>query len=215
MTSPSNTLIVIGHPIADSFNHAVAAAYADAARESGEVRVLDLADLDFELSPDDRDSLRTGREGEVDHLDAGTRHAIELVRWADHLVFVYPQWWGTYPAVFKAFIDRVFVSGFAFRYGSGHRSEPLLGGRTARVVMTMDSPTAWNRLVYRNASETSLIRATLRYCGIRTVGVTRFAAVRFSTEERRAAWLDQARAIAQTDAARSRRRTGSRGLVAA
>lgn len=35
--------------------------------------------------------------------------AQELIRWADHLVFVYPIWWGTMPAVLKGFFDRVFL----------------------------------------------------------------------------------------------------------
>lgn len=37
--------------------------------------------------------------------------AQELIRWADHLVFVYPIWWGTMPAVLKGFFDRVFLPG--------------------------------------------------------------------------------------------------------
>jgi putative NADPH-quinone reductase len=32
--------------------------------------------------------------------------ARELILWAEHLVFVYPTWWGTMPALLKGFLDR-------------------------------------------------------------------------------------------------------------
>jgi len=36
------------------------------------------------------------------------------IHWAEHVVFVYPTWWGTYPALLKGFLDRVLTPGFAF-----------------------------------------------------------------------------------------------------
>jgi NAD(P)H dehydrogenase (quinone) len=38
------------------------------------------------------------------------------ILWANHLVFVYPNWRATFPAILKGFIDRFFVLGFAFKY---------------------------------------------------------------------------------------------------
>lgn len=151
--------------------------------------------------PRSRDELRAPRSDADRPLDPDVARYLDDVRWADHLVFFHPQWWGTAPAALKAFIDRVFLSGAAFRYRERSAvSDRLLAGRTARLVMTMDSPRFWNRLVYRNAAETSLTRATLRYCGVRTVGVTRFSPVRFSDEAARAAWIDRTRALGRTDA---------------
>ena len=126
------------------------------------------------------------------------------VEWADHLVFFHPQWWGTYPAALKAFIDRVFLSGFAFRYRERSAlSERLLAGRTARIVMTMDSPGLWNRLAYRRASEASLKNATLSYCGVKTIGVSRFSGVRFAEEPARDKWLADVARFGVRDAAAS------------
>lgn len=201
------TLLIIGHPVSGSFTHALAAAYAagatdDPARAGDELRVIDLAERGFDPVPPDRAALRAPG-GDTGHLEPRVREFIADVEWAEHLVFFFPQWWGTYPAVLKAFLDRVMLSGTAFAYGRGHLSTKLLDGRTARLVMTMDSPAAWNRFVYRNAAETSLKQATLAFCGVRTIGITRFTPVRFSTPERRAAWLATIRRIGSRDAART------------
>ena len=204
----TNTLVIIGHPNSGSFNHALAERYATGLRaasvDSAEVRIIDLAEREFDLLPAARADLRAP-DGDTSHLEPRIRAFIDDVAWADHLVFFFPQWWGTYPAVLKAFLDRAILSGTAFRYGRGQMSTRLLAGKTARIVMTMDSPIAWNRFVYRNAAETSLARATLGYCGVRTVGITRLTPVRFSTPEKRAAWLDQIQRLGATDASRSRR----------
>lgn len=198
-------LVIIGTPIAGSLNHALASAYIEQARGAGaEVRVVDLANDPIPGHPTSRDELRMPRSEADTPLDPDVAAYIDDVRWADHLVLFHPQWWGTYPAALKAFIDRVLLSGFAFRYREKSAlSERLLAGRTARIVMTMDSPRFWNRLVYRNAAETSLTRATLGYCGIKTVGITRFTPVRFSEADRRASWIADAAKLGRRDAAAS------------
>ena len=204
-------LVIVGTPIADSFNHALAESYASAASSAGaEVRVIDLARDLVPGMPTARGELRMPRPDHHDDASLPPEVAayIDDVTWADHLVFFYPQWWGTYPAALKSFIDRVFLSGFAFRYRpTGRLWDRLLTGRTARIVMTMDSPRLWNRLVYRNASETSLTRSTLGYCGVRPVGVTRLGEVRHTSLSTREGWLQQMARLGERDAAaRVRRR---------
>lgn len=201
-------LVIVGTPLPDTLTHALADAYAGAARDAGAaVRVIDLAHDPIPAHPRTRDELRAPRTAADHPLDPEVARYLDDVRWADHLVIVYPQWWGTVPAALKAFIDRVFLSGAAFRYRErSPLSERLLSGRTARIVMTMDSPRLWNRLVYRNAAETSLTRATLGYCGVKTVGVTRFSPVRFSDERGRAGWIDRVHGLGRRDATASARR---------
>lgn len=200
-------LVVIGTPLDDTLTHSLARAYAISAREAGaDVRIIDLAVDPIPAHLHSRAQLRAPRTDADLPLDPDVARYLDDVRWAEHLVFVHPQWWGTAPAALKAFIDRVFLSGATFRYRENSPlSERLLAGRTARVVMTMDSPRLWNRLVYRNAAETSLTRATLGYCGVKTVGVTRFTPVRFSDDAARAGWIARVEGLARTDAVARRR----------
>lgn len=205
-------LVVIGTPLPATFTHALAEAYIGAARAAGaEVRTIDLAVDPIPAHPRTRDELRAPRT-DADHpLDPDVARYLDDVRWADHLVVMHPQWWGTVPAALKAFIDRVFLSGATFRYRERSPiSERLLTGRTARVVMTMDSPRFWNRLVYRGAAEASLTRATLGFCGVRTVGVTRLTPVRFSDGPTRAKWLARVAAHGSRDAGGAGRRRADR-----
>lgn len=210
MTSP-RILVVIGTPLAGSLNHALARSYADAARAGGaEVRVVDLARDDVPRHPSLRDELRMPRTDADMPLADDVAAYIDDVAWADHLAFFFPQWWGSYPAVLKAWIDRVFVSGFAFRYRErGSLWDKLLTGRTARIVMTMDSPGIWNAWTYRDAAIRSLRSATLQYCGIRVRGVTRLAEVRHRTDAHRTRWIDGMASFGATDATTTRARERS------
>ncbi len=201
--------VIIGHPFADSLSHALADSYAAAARSAtAEVRVIDLADpatAGATGHPHARTEVRTTGMGDP-ALDPAAAQAIETIDWADHLVFVYPEWWGSAPAVLKAFIDRVFLSGFAFRYrGDGRGWEKLLTGRTARILHTMDSPRWWNRWIYRDSSLWWLRRATLWYTGVRTVGTSIFTPVRGSSAAARERWIAKAAAFGTADAARASR----------
>ncbi len=200
MTNP-RVLVIIGHPLPGSLCQSLARAYLAGLGDSVQTRVIDLAIAPIPEHPTRRDQLRAG-SGVV--LPEEVAKYAELIEWADHLAVFYPQWWGTYPAALKAFIDRVFVSGRAYRQQPNGLPIPLWGPRTARFVMTMDSPRFWNRLVYFNASENSLTRATFGYVGIKTVGFTRLSPVRSSTAERRASWLEQATALGRRDAAKVR-----------
>ncbi len=204
-TARPSILVVLGHPRSDSLCGALADAYAEGARAAGaDVTVMRLGDTDFDLASREKSLQRwlgpdqePAREPEVEAM-------IAAVHAADHIVLVFPQWWGTYPALLKGWIDRVILSRSAFSYRAGSALwDKHLTGRTARLIMTMDSPAWWDTVQYRRAAIRSLTHATLGYCGVRTVGTTRLARVRFSSAERRAAWIARAERQGRADAART------------
>ncbi|TFH88503.1 NAD(P)H dehydrogenase [Billgrantia azerbaijanica] len=180
-------LVILGHPRLDSLCGALADAFAEGARAAGvRLRRLDLVTLDFDLhvrqpSPNDQP------------LEVDLRRARELLQWADHLVFVYPTWWGATPALLKGFLDRLLAPGFAFRTcegGIGYQA--LLGGRSAQLITTMDTPPLIHRLLYRQPGRNAMARATLGFCGIHPVRSLAFGSVRTADATRRAAWLARA-----------------------
>lgn len=189
--TPGTVLVIIGHPRAGSLNHSLAQRYIQTLRDNGhqerDITVIDLAQETPELHPESQHLRAPG--GHIEHLTEQQQRWITAVRNASHIAVFFPQWWGTYPGVLKGFFDLTFVSGAGFVYDNA-LPHGLLKGRTARIVMTMDSPRWWNRLMYRNAAETSLKIAIFRYVGIRVTGITRLTPVRTSTEQKRQQWLD-------------------------
>ncbi|MBK7135218.1 MAG: NAD(P)H-dependent oxidoreductase [Rhodocyclales bacterium] len=188
-------LVILGHPRKDSLCGALAAAYAEAARAAGaELRELTLADLAFDPV------LHTGYGGEQP-LEPDLAAAQQAILWADHLAFVYPTWWGGLPALLKGFVDRVFLPGFAFKY---RKDSPwwdrLLTGRSARLLVTMDTPPWYYRWVYRMPGHNQMRRTILEYCGIRPVRISQFGRVKGSPATQRAMWLEAARRAGREDA---------------
>ncbi len=187
-------VVIQGHPARESFGEGLAEAYAEGAREAGaEVEVVALGELDFD--PVLRMGFGPGQRLEPDLVAA--REAIER---ADHVVFEFPVWWGTLPALLKGFIDRVFLPGWAFKNTGKAFPEGLLAGRTARVIATMDSPSYWYWFKHGRAAHRTLTHATLNYVGISKVKETTVYEVRKLDEGGRAAWIERARSLGARDA---------------
>ena len=183
-------LVVLGHPRAASLNGALASAFAEGAREAGcQVVRLELGELDF--APD------VLADSPADHpLEPDLERARELIEWADHLVFVFPNWWGTMPARLKGFLDRVLLPGFAFRERDGHYYG-MLHGRTAELITTMDVPPPVYRWIHRAPGRSALDRATLGFCGIECTRSTAFAPASHSDEAVRRGWIERSRKLGQ------------------
>ena len=185
---PPRTLVVLGHPRPGSFCAALADGYAEGARAAGaEVRRLDLADCCFDGSVATPSPLQQPLEPDL-------VAAKDLIAWAEHLVFVFPTWWGTMPALLKGFLDRVLLPGFAF----AEKEDPwgfkgLLEGRSAHLITTMDTPGWVYRWIYGAPGLNGLARATLGFCGIEPVRRTVFSGVKPSNATVRAAWVAAAR----------------------
>lgn len=185
-------LIINGHPDKESFNFGLAAAYKKGALASGaEVKEIVVRELDF--NPNLQYGYRKRTELEPDLL-----HVQEMIRWAQHLVFVYPVWWGSVPAILKGFIDRVFLPGFAFQKRENSLWwDKLLTGKSARIISTLDQPAWYYWLVYRQPSTYAMKKLTLQFSGIDPVRVTTIGPIRRSKEAYRHSWLKKVERLGQ------------------
>jgi 1,4-dihydroxy-2-naphthoate octaprenyltransferase len=189
-------LIINGHPRAGSFCDAVIDAFATGAREKHEVRVVALRSLEFDFNY---------RRQE---LEPAIKESQEAILWADHLVIVYPVWWGTMPALLKAWLDRSLLPGFAFSELECGGWNGLLHGRSATLVATMDTPLWVFRWILGRPSVRALGDATLGFCGIAPVETLLFSPVRDSSAAKRGKWIAEATKRGRT--LRHRFRTGLR-----
>ncbi len=113
------------------------------------------------------------------------------ILWAQHLVWVYPTWWYTPPALVKAFIEQVFTSGFAFKYKENPYRvdwESFLTGKTAHIISTMDAPPLYYRWIIKNPGGKQM-KHFLKFCGLKPVRQTYFGSVIKSTDKQRQQWL--------------------------
>jgi NAD(P)H dehydrogenase (quinone) len=112
-------------------------------------------------------------------------------------VIAYPIWWGSVPALLKGFLDRILLPGFAFKYRPGKAfPEQLLRGRSAQLLVSMDTPPWYFRWVYRMPGIVQLKKTTLEFCGIAPVKVAAFGPLISSSPAQRASWLVKAARLA-------------------
>lgn len=186
----SNVLVINGHPSPDSFCSALSQAYMGGVnKQTSEVRYIDLSRITFDPN------LKFGYTQRTE-LEEDLKEAQKLIKWANHIVFVYPTWWGAMPAVLKGFIDRIFLPGFAFKYREDSVFwDKLLVGKSAHLIVTSDTPSWYNRLIYKRAGHNVMKRNILNFCGIKPVRVTEIGPVKPSSEQSRAKWLEKVKLL--------------------
>jgi putative NADPH-quinone reductase len=179
-------LIINGHPDKQSFCNELALRYKKGADSDGaECRLVNLTDLKF--NPSLANGFRQRTELEPDLLMMQQ----EILK-AEHIVLVYPNWWATYPALLKGFIDRTFLPGFAFRYRENSvLVDKLLSGKSARLIVTMDSPKWYYSIFVKSPGHNSMKTGILGFCGIKPVKITVFNPIKNSTENIRKDWLQK------------------------
>lgn len=180
-------LVILGHSAEDSLCGALARAYANGAEASGgEVRTLALGTLAF-------DPVLHDGYAKIQPLEPDLQRAQAAIAWAQHIVFVYPIWWGAPPALLKGFIDRIFLPGFAFRFrDNALMADGLLAGRSAHLLVTMDTPPWYFRWIYRMPGHNQMKRTILGFCGIKPVAITSFGPVKNADARTRERWLSRA-----------------------
>jgi NAD(P)H dehydrogenase (quinone) len=185
-------LLLNGHPNSESFNFGLADAYKKAAISAG-AACKEIIIKDLQFNPNLQFGYQKRTELEPDLLDAW-----EKIKWADHLVWVHPVWWGGLPAITKGFIDRLFLPGFAFQYRENSiKWDRLLKGKTAHIITTIDQPGWYYRLFYGRPSVNQLKKSTLEFCGISPVKVTYIGTVRGSDISLRKRWLGKVAHLGQ------------------
>jgi len=149
-----NVLIVYAHPEPKSLNGKLKKLAVETLTENGhEVKISDLHGINFKAALDQSDFCkRSNSESfnpileQYNAVKTGTVSEdvfseMEKVKWADLLIFQFPIYWTSMPAILKGWIDRVFANGFAFDaaeekfYDTG-----LLKGKKALLSITTGAP---------------------------------------------------------------------------
>lgn len=177
-----NILYVYAHPNPASFNGLLKQQALKALNDAGvNVKCSDLYAEHFKAVADWDDFHSEETKGHSQYFlaqqAAYQNHALSTditteldnIAWADHIVFQFPLWWFSMPAILKGWLDRVLVKGFAYDAGKIF-NEGLLKGKTASLVVTTQSPASAYQLdgAHQATIESFLhpIHHTLRFVGI-------------------------------------------------
>lgn len=193
MHTPVQRIVILqGHPDGTTghFCHALADAYAQGAEGAGHtVARVDVARLDFPL-------LRSQADWEHGATPPALLPVQRMIADADHLVLFFPLWLGDMPALLKGFLEQVARPGFAFRAEGGNPfAHKALGGRSARVVVTMGMPATVYRWYFQAHAVRSLERNILAFVGIAPVRRTLIGMLGRLDARRAGKWLDRMRAL--------------------
>lgn len=185
-------LIISAYPNHEGFGANLANNYLQESLQAGHQSILlDLSRIKFD--PILRHGYKKGQDLENDLLEAQKN-----ISWADHLVFFFPIWWGGTPAILKGFFDRVLLPGFAFNYTGNYLSpKQLLTGKSARIIVTMDTPLVFDYFSLWSAGVNLVKKATLEFCGIKPVKVSKIGQVRYLTEQQKIAITQKIRNLAK------------------
>ena len=159
------TYLIIGsHPYGGSFTVGLTKRIIELLEGKGEsVNYIDLVADGFDPVMTE-DELSLWREGKYKTELVG-KYKDKLEK-ADILILPFPVWWGTGPAVLKGFFDKVFLPGFAFKYGEKGELIGLLNGKKSIVITTMEVSAEFFNNKLNNPIEGAVIKNTLNACGI-------------------------------------------------
>ena len=188
------TLIVYYHPHEGSFCSAIRDAVISGLNTGGyEYKVIDLEKDCFDPVMHERDLgafVKAGRIGEdgLDGIDPLVRLYMNHLKWAEHLVMIFPIWWMTAPAMTKGFIDKVIFPAIAYDMDKG-RLVSRLAIRKVTIITTMNTPADIYKDMFNNCIEGSLIKGTFRQIGIEDVRWISLNGVKQATQDQRTEWL--------------------------
>lgn len=181
--------VFLGHTDPATLSGALADCYETHAKSAGhEVRRMNLCDMRFD--PVLYEGYKRIQELEPDLLDFQ-----ENIKWAEHVVFVYPTWWSSMPGPFKGLFDRAWLPAFAFSFADhGLTWKKLLKGRTARII-TSANTAPWLLTFMYGPPTTTLNLAILRFAGFK-VRSTVFGPSERASEETKAKWFRKVERLA-------------------
>ncbi len=190
-----NYLIIYCHPNDKSFNRAVLQQVTEELYSTGEV--IDICNLylcgfDPVLNRTELQQMQTG--GTPPDISGHQQRIAD----ADRLVFIFPIWWVSMPALLKGYIDRVFAPGFAYR-STSEGVVPLLTDKQAILINTLGSRyNEYKRSGMLDMIQKQFAAGIFNFCGIEIIGHLILGNVPRSTAEQRTEMLQQVKQYIHT-----------------
>lgn len=160
-----NYLIVYAHPYDKSFNHAILETLVKTLKNKNhQYEIIDLYEDQFNPA---FDAIELSLFFSGKTADPLVTKYQNMIKKADHIVFVFPIWWNDLPAIVKGFIDKVMKKDFAYIFTANGLEGTLTYIKKAYIFTTASS-TQWFIESYAgDAIKKTFMNATLKQIGIK------------------------------------------------
>lgn len=165
----NTALIVTAHPIETSLSHTLAQRIAGKLQEQG--TQVEIADLHAEgFSPAMIRADLDLYHGDASALPDDVLREQQRVERADMLIFVFPFYWWSVPALLKGWFDRVLTVNWAYKVGEEGRIVGNLRDVPVRLVATAGSDIAgFDKHGYSTAIQSQIVEGVFGFCGLKNV----------------------------------------------
>lgn len=153
-------VLVVANPNPQSFSHAVAQRVEAGLQRSGhDVIVHDLYAEGFRaaMSADEHAAY----QGDHPVLDPLVQQHIDDIKGAHTIVFIYPTWWSSLPAILKGWFERVMVPGVGFVFNEQNKVRPGLTN-VRRLVGITTYGSKWQYIKTINDNGKRTVKRALR-----------------------------------------------------
>ncbi|CAA6803692.1 MAG: NAD(P)H oxidoreductase YRKL @ Putative NADPH-quinone reductase (Modulator of drug activity B) @ Flavodoxin 2 [uncultured Campylobacterales bacterium] len=160
-----NILIITAHPSSRNLTKEIASIYKkEKEKQNKKVELIDLysaKQLEF-LNFEDSNNIE---------INDTQKYYQEKIKNASEIVFVYPFWWGSMPAILKNWIDSVLTINFAAKYNGKGLPVGLLKGRSVKIIVTSGAPTFFYILNGIKRANKKIWKQTIvEFCGMKFDG---------------------------------------------
>jgi NAD(P)H dehydrogenase (quinone) len=153
-------LIIYAHPDTKGYNQEILKNTIEfLKKEKKDYKLLDLYKLKYNPVLDREEMIIKGGK-----ISLETQKFQKDIKERDNLIFIYPVWWASMPAILKGFMDRVFSAGFAYKYING-MPRGLLNNKKALIFATSGAPDIYNKITFNKFTK-SLSKDVLKFCAI-------------------------------------------------
>jgi NAD(P)H dehydrogenase (quinone) len=130
----------------------------------------------------------------VQQLESDLQSAHDAILAANHLVFIFPLWLGTLPAILKGFLERVLLPDLVEPAKQGCFVKTLKG-KSARVIVSMGMPGFIYRWWFGAHAVKMLKRNILRFVGAHPIRTTIYGSIEAVGDQPRRRWLKDIEAL--------------------
>ncbi len=157
------TLIIYSHPDTDGYCAETLRQVEKKLKQlNKEYEIIDLYKIDYNPVLQEDEHYTAGNKS----ISQQNLEIQEKIKLAQNLIFIYPIWWGSMPAILKGFFDRILTSGFAFKFKDKGGVSGLLKNKKAVIFVSSGGPQI--NYLWFDANKRIIKNKILGFCGIDT-----------------------------------------------